>query len=220
MDYFLKLYFQSLTEEFSDLKESEDFIKILMASTEKMIENNGQKTNKKVFKETFFSMVEVDDKKGVMDRFDIFYDDKYPHLKKKLSLDSDSPELISLLKEKNKKLIIATNPLFPRKAITDRMKWADLDPLDFDYITCYEDMHYAKPNPNFYREIVERLDLDPIDCVMIGNDCQEDMVAKEVGMSGYLIEDYLIDREKKAPEPDWQGTMDQLIESVREEVVF
>ena len=218
MDYFLKIYFKSLTEEFSDLEEKEVFIKILMSATEKMIKNTGEKTNEEVFKDAFFSMLEVDNQERVMERFDEFYDNKYPELKNKLDLKTNSPELIKLFKKANKKLVLATNPLFPKKAIIERLKWTGIDPADFDYITCYEEMHHAKPNPEFYREISNKVGFNPENAVMVGNDLKEDVIAKETGMKAYLVTDF-ITNEDSSLKPDWEGSITDLIEIVRNELI-
>ena len=214
MDYFLEVYFKLITEEFSDIKDEDEFIKILMSSTKKMIKNDGRRSNEDVFKNAFFSMIDVENEDEIMKRFDKFYEEKYPSLKEKFELKSKSPDLIDLLKNRDLKLVIATNPLFPKKAIIERINWAGIDADIFDFISCYEEMHYSKPNPKFYKEIIDKLDLEAENCVMIGNDHKEDMIAKKVGMEGYLIEDYLIESEEEAPEPDWQGTMSELIEKI------
>jgi len=210
MDNFLKLYFEALTKEFSDLKNREEFIKILNQATEKMIRNDGQKVNAEVFKETFFEKVNVENESEIMSRFDRFYRQKYPKLKDKLTLKSQSPELIEILKKANKNLILATNPLFPREAIEERIRWAGIDPDVFDYITCYEEMHYAKPNPNFYDEIAEKMNFAPDNSIMIGNNAKEDMIAKKTGMKTYLVKDYLVSKDSKIT-PDWQGSLADLI---------
>ena len=218
MDYFLKLYFKTLTDEFSDLEEPDRFIDVLMKSTQHMIENDGERTNEEVFKDSFFSMLKVDDIDQTMERFDKFYEEKYPQIKNMLDLKTRSPELIKLLLDKDYQLVIATNPLFPYKAIEERIKWAGLDPEDFAYITCYEEMHYSKPSIGFYKEILDRLNLNPAECAMVGNDVQEDMIAGELGLSTYLIEDYKIDRNKGDFKIDWKGSMEQLISQCKKRV--
>jgi len=211
MDYFLKLYFQALTEEFADLKNKEEFIQILMQATEKMIKNDGKRVNKEVFKKEFFNKLNIEDENKIMKRFDDFYKNKYPKLKKKLDLKSRAPELIEILKKLDKNLILATNPLFPLEAIEERIRWAGIDPTDFEYITCYEEMHYAKPNPKFYSEISQKIEFNSEEAIMIGNNSKEDMIAKKVGMKTYLIKDFLVD-EGTPFEPDWEGNLDDLIE--------
>ena len=60
-------------------------------------------------------------------------------------------------------------------------------------MTHYENSHYCKPNPAYYSEILDRFHLDPKDCLMVGNDIDEDMIpAKELGMDHFLVTDCLI----------------------------
>lgn len=218
MDYFIKIYFQALTEEFSDLKNKEEFIKILMQATEKMIKNDGQRVNEEVFKEAFFNKLNIADENKIMKRFNDFYKNKYPKLKNKLNLKTKAPELIEILKKADKNLILATNPLFPLEAIEERIRWSGIDPADFDYITCYEEMHYAKPNPKFYSEISQKIGFNPKEAIMIGNNSKEDMIAKKVGMKTYLINDFLVD-EGTPFEPDWEGNLEDLIEISRRKLL-
>ena len=57
--------------------------------------------------------------------------------------------------------MVATNPIFPRKAILHRLSWAGLAPeqVPFALITDYERFHFAKPNPAFFAEILAQLGL-------------------------------------------------------------
>jgi HAD superfamily hydrolase (TIGR01549 family) len=218
MDHFLKLYFKALTEEFSDLEQADQLIDALMQATQHMVENDGERTNQEVFIDSFFSMIEVDDIEQTMQRFDDFYDQRYPLLKNKLSLDTQSRKLINLLGDSGYEMVIATNPLFPYKAIIERIKWAGLDPEQFSYITCYEEMHYSKPNVEFYREIVDELELNPTECIMIGNNVQEDMIAGKLGMTTYLVDDYIIDHNDDDINPNWRGSLAQLISHAKENI--
>ena len=44
----------------------------------------------------------------------------------------------------------------------------------------------------YYREILEKIGLEASECMMVGNDVKEDMVAKELGMKVFLLTDCLI----------------------------
>ena len=115
------------------------------------------------------------------------------------------------LKSKGYRLIVATNPLFPEIATMSRIQWSGLDSHLFDEITTYEDYHYAKPNIKYYQEILEKFNIDPKDCLMVGNDAQEDLVVRELGIPTYLITDHLIDRSNGNYQSDYQGTMEEFL---------
>ena len=70
-----------------------------------------------------------------------------------------------------------------------------LSPEDFDLVTDYENSSTYKPNPGYYREILNRLHLDAERCLMIGNDVQEDVeAASAAGLDTFLVTDCLISR--------------------------
>ena len=46
----------------------------------------------------------------------------------------------------------------------------------FKLITSYEMMHSAKPNPRYFKEIIEHIDRSPGECIMVGNDWNNDIV--------------------------------------------
>ena len=118
-------------------------------------------------------------------------------------------------KEKDFNMVIATNPLFPRNAITTRLKWIDLNPEDFKYITSYEEMHYCKPNVNYYKEILDKTNYQAGNCVMVGNDMRDDMVAKKMGLKTFLLNDFIVDRGVLSIQPDWQGTRQEIINYIK-----
>ena len=89
---------------------------------------------------------------------------------------------------------LATNPLFPDVATRSRIRWAGLTPEDFALYTTYENICWCKPNPEYYREILRRLDARGEDCLMVGNDAGEDTAAEAAGIRTFLLTDCLIGR--------------------------
>ena len=54
-------------------------------------------------------------------------------------------------------------------------------------------MHYCKPNPKYYTEILEMLGKKPEECLMVGNNTDEDCAAAQAaGMKTILVTDCLI----------------------------
>ena len=112
-----------------------------------------------------------------------------------LATGGSSSAAIRMLKEKGITVGLATNPIFPAIATESRIRWAGLDPEDFAFYTTYENIGLCKPNPDYYREAAARAGVSPEECLMVGNDIEEDMVACEkAGMRGFLLTDCLIDR--------------------------
>jgi FMN phosphatase YigB (HAD superfamily) len=90
-------------------------------------------------------------------------------------------------------VIVATNPLFPRPPIEQRLAWADLAVTEFDYtlVTSYEVMHATKAHPAYYREILTLIGRPPEACLMVGDHWEWDIArAAEVGISAYWITDH------------------------------
>ncbi len=61
------------------------------------------------------------------------------------------------LKECGDRVALATNPIFPRIATENRIRWAGLVPEDFEIYTTYEASTFCKPNPAYYLEVARTL---------------------------------------------------------------
>ena len=46
---------------------------------------------------------------------------------------------------------------------------------------------FSKPNLNYYRHLLKTLDKDAEDCLMVGNDVDEDMCAFKIGMDDFYL---------------------------------
>ena len=115
------------------------------------------------------------------------------------------------------RVALATNPIFPSIATCARIRWAGLTPEDFAFVTTYENSAYCKPNPDYYRDAAQRLGLSPEECLMVGNDAQEDMIAETTGMKVFLLTDCLINRDG-ADISIWpNGGFDELLRRIESE---
>jgi HAD superfamily hydrolase (TIGR01549 family) len=122
--------------------------------------------------------------------FDAFYSDEYAALKSNTSPAPMAGEVIDRVRGEGYKIIIATNPVYPAEAIRHRLAWADL-PSDlgyYDFVTTADNMHFAKPDPAYYAEILARAGLEPDEAVMIGDEPRYDVaVSKIIGMHAYNL---------------------------------
>ena len=173
--------------------EPEALVKGLWTGTGAMVQNNGKCTNEEVFWQVFNTMVGKDAR---MDEkiFETFYRTDFHKAKSACGFAPQAEETIRELKMRGFRVVLATNPLFPHFATENRIRWAGLTPEDFDYYTTYENSSFCKPNPAYYREILDRLGCQAKECAMVGNDVGEDMVAGELGMKTFLLTDCLINR--------------------------
>ncbi|HZK34469.1 MAG TPA: HAD family hydrolase [Bacillota bacterium] len=188
---FTRVYFSEMGKYFSDLIEPEKLIDYVWTGTKAMIASLDKRTNEKVFMESFKKSI-GDDISTYVGRFDSFYDKGFLLARKTVKRKPIVKDTIEILKDKGYSLVIATNPLFPEKAILHRIAWAGLDARDFDYISNYEQNSYCKPNIEFYEEVLQALGKGPEQCYMVGNHVQEDMVASRLGIKTYLVTDYMI----------------------------
>ncbi len=209
MDTFLPPYFKALTQKLGGLVDPQKFIAQLKASTEVMMRNNDpQRTNAQVFADDFFTRSGLA-REQVMPLFDDFYAREYRDLRAFVTPIELSRKIVQHAFERKYTVAIATAPLFPRAAIEQRLQWGNLGDFAYALITDYETMHASKPNPAYYREIATRLQVDPGECVMIGNEVPMDIIpARRVGMKTFWITSAGAMPTDVAT--DWRGTLTDL----------
>jgi len=193
-DVFVKAYFGGISKKVAPLGYEPDMlIKTIWAGTGAMIKNDGANTNEKTF---WMKFSDVYGEKSLKDIpvFDDFYKNEFQKVKEVCGYSEKAAEVVSLCKRKGFRIVLATNPIFPKIATISRIRWAGLDPEDFEYYTSYENSHYCKPNPNYYTEILKKLDIKPEEALMVGNDVGEDMIIKKLGASVFLLTDCLINK--------------------------
>ncbi len=205
-EFFLTHYMDALAGYFEGVMTYEAFRKALLGATLETINNlDPGARNFEAFAESFsrLSGLPWDDVWPIIDRY---YAERYPKLRVHVPENPAARAVVEKCVEKGWRLVLATQPLFPDTATRERMRWCNIDSLPWELVTTLDNMHFCKPHPAYYREIVDTLGLDPTKCVMVGNDMQEDMVAKKVGMKTFLVEDFLIDRGEDL-EPDCRGRL-------------
>ena len=171
--------------------EAHALLEAIELATHAMINNKGDKSNEDCFWEIFPQKL---GDRVIADKylFEEFYREEFQLAKSSCGYNSEASELVSWLKAKGQRLILATNPLFPNIATFHRIHWAGLNPDDFELYTTYENSHFCKPNLNYYLQIMEKIGEVPENCIMVGNDVQDDMAAQELGMRVFLLTDCLI----------------------------
>lgn len=214
-DQFIKNYISELASRMTHLMEPKDFVKALMTGTEAMVKNlDSTKTNEQVFEETFLPLTTLK-KEEIWPSLNDFYDSVFPtfsHLTKPTKM---AKQVVEEAIKQGYKVAVATNPLFPKTAIYHRLTWAELDAVPFELVTVYENIAFTKPHKEYYQEISNRLGVLPEECIMIGNDKQEDMVASSIGMKTFLVEGNVIDRGEPNFFIDDHGTLEELYDKLR-----
>lgn len=208
---FTMAYFDRLSKKLAPYGyEPKRLIDGVWQSTKAMVMNNGKQTNEQVFWKEFAGLF-GDKVYSDADKFDEFYETDFDKLKSHCSYNEQANQTIQTLKEKGFTLVLASNPILPMAAQKKRMLWAGVNPDDFALITSYENSHYCKPNPLYYKEIIEKIGVKPGDCLMVGNDTTEDAAAMPVGADFFLLTDCLLNNERKDISKYSRGSFMQLL---------
>lgn len=214
-DDFTERYFEQLANKLKDYFTQEELTAILWKSIKHMIMSTDEnQTNEEAFYEKFYQTVDPS-REVLQPLIDEYYETDFHKLESICKPNTYVIESIELLKSKNYNLVVATNPLFPKSAVIDRIRWAGLDEDDFSFVTSFESMHYCKPNINFYKEVLKVIGKNFSECLMVGNHVDEDMIAKEIGISTYLIEDYAMGDMKDKKNIDYSGSYKDFYEFVK-----
>ena len=218
-ELFAKTYFTSIAKYVAPRGyEFDSLIKGIWAGTKAMMKNTGEKRNDTVFWETFASLF-GNRVYNDMPTFDRFYAEHFDDIAPVCGHDARAARAVRLCRERGRKTVLATNPIFPKIATVKRMGWAGLMPEDFDLFTTYEDSYYCKPNPAYYTTILDELGLTPEECLMVGNDVGEDMIARELGMQVFLLTDCIINRKDADISVYPHGGFDALLAFLDEKLV-
>ncbi len=214
MDVFIKSYFAAISKKLAPYGyDPKELVSVIWQGTKAMIKNDGTQTNEQVFWNAFVSFYGEDRLKDTV-WFDKFYEENFDDLKSVCGFNPKATEIVKVLKEKNLRLVLATNPLFPSIATEKRIAFAGLKPEDFEFFTSYEDISFCKPNPKYYEEVLTRTGLKAEECLMVGNDVGDDMIAESLGFKVFLLTDCLVNNEdtdiSKYPHGDFDTLSDYI----------
>lgn len=208
---FVNGYFKMLAAKLAPYGyEPQQLINAILAGIEAMIKNDGSQLNEDAFWKRF---VEIYGDKVLTDKpvFEDFYKNEFKDARSFCGFNPKAAETVRSLKDKGYRVVLATNPLFPSIATESRIRWAGLEPSEFDLYTTYENTSYCKPNLDYYRDILKRIDCRPEECLMVGNDVGEDMVVEALGLQVFLLTDCLINTQKKDITAYPHGSFEQLL---------
>lgn len=188
--------------------------KAIWDGTGAMVKNDGLQGNDSVFWNVFASIFGEDARKDEP-LFEEYYHTDFQDVRHDCGFDPRAAEAVREIKAMGYRVALATNPLFPSIATQSRAKWAGLDPADFALITTYENSRHCKPNLDYYRDVVDALGVKPEECVMVGNDVSEDMVARQLGMKVFLLTDCMINKHNADISQFANGSFPELLTFIR-----
>ena len=211
---FVKYYMPLLAKRFVKYgMEPKALIGTIWKGVEAMVLNDGSMTNEDAFWKCFEEISGLSRAEVEQDTLD-FYANEFNEAIASTKPNPRADQVVKLLKEHGVKVYLATNPIFPRVGTMNRIRWAGIDAEDFEVITTYETYHYCKPNPKYFQEVMEEFGLDPKECLMVGNDVQEDLtirLCKDIFINRYTEnkKTFLLEEGDRV-----QRTMEELYEMV------
>lgn len=215
-DRFVRAYFGLLARTMAPLGYApEKLLDVIIKGIQAMVQNDGAATNEDVFWRVFCEAFGEQARED-MPRFETFYRNEFQQAKAACGFDPRAAQTIHAIKDKGFRVVLATNPLFPRVATHSRIRWAGLEPQNFELVTTYENSRFCKPDLRYYEEILGKLQVQPGECLMVGNDADEDMVAERLGMRVFLLTDCLINRQAQDVSRWPRGSFDALMAYVQE----
>ena len=210
MEEFTTGYFKLLVAKALPLGvDGKEFINNIWAGTKCMVKNDGSKSNEEAFWE-FFDKIYGDKSPAIREICEEFYGNEFDGGRAFTGYNDKVKTLVDDVKKAGYRVVLATNPVFPNVATVKRTSWAGLSVDDFEGYTTYENSSYCKPNPKYFEEVCERFNLKPEECLMVGNDAEEDLAAAKIGMSVYLITDCLINNKNADLSEIPRGNFDDL----------
>ena len=214
-DLFVKTYFKLLAVKLAPYGyDPKQLIDAIWGGTAAMVKNNGSCSNEDAFW-TFFTGIFGKQALEHLPVFEDFYANDFQGAQAVCSQIPQAAEAINLVKEKGFRVALATNPIFPAIATRSRIRWAGLTPEDFELYTTYENSRFCKPNPAYYQDILAQMDLRPEECLMVGNDVTEDMIARKLGMQVFLLTDCMINKNNEDISAYPHGGFPELLEYIR-----
>ena len=205
-DYFGRLYRRLAPLGYTP----EVFLSAMKAGIAAMVKNDGSRTGEEAYWDAYVAVSGTDLDKE-MPVLEVFYETEFDKVADVCGYTPKAADLVRDLKARGIRVILATNPLFPRIATEKRIRWAGLEPEDFEFFTTFEDIGFCKPNPAYYKEVLRRAGLDAADCLMVGNVVAEDMMAGgAAGLRGFLLTDCLINTSNADIEQYPHGSFEEL----------
>ena len=188
IEQFLPKYLGLITRQLGGRFPDCDLVSLIMKSTMFMMQNNGTRTNEEAFWADFLPRIDRP-REELEPLFIEFYERDFPSLGAGIEREPEAAALIAACRSRGLRVALATNPIFPRMAIDERLRWAGIDPGHFDLVTSYEWMRFSKPHPGYYRQVADELAIAPAECLMVGNDIGQDLVpAAAAGMRTCLLD--------------------------------
>jgi FMN phosphatase YigB (HAD superfamily) len=177
MDTFIPAYFKALSTALAEKVSPEVMIPALTGGTRAMMVNlDPALTLREVFDSHFFPKLGID-RLVLQPAIDRFYDEIFPTLGALTRPIPEAVRLVDWAMMQGHRVVIATNPFFPLKAVQHRLRWAGLPPEKYPFalVTSYETFHFTKETVAYYPEVLGQLGWPEDPVVMVGDDIDREV---------------------------------------------
>jgi FMN phosphatase YigB (HAD superfamily) len=192
MDAFAPEYFKALSAALASEVAPEVMLPALMDGTRAMMSNaDPALTLRQVFDERFFPRLGLE-RSRLQEKIDRFYDEGFPALKRVTRSRPQAVDFVEWAFAAGHRVVVATNPLFPLKAIHHRLRWAGVPPERFAFalVSSYETFHFSKETIAYFPELLAQLGWPEDPAIMIGNDPDMDLLpAQKAGFPVFWVHD-------------------------------
>lgn len=208
-EVFVPAYFQALSTKLVPHLDASLVARALVSGTNAMNQNEDfSRTLADVFEDVFYPMLGLG-KGALTTEIERFYDEIFPTLQPITARNPEAQAFIQWAKARAYRLVVATDPLLPRKATHHRVSWAGFDPQEFELISVFEDFHFSKSFTAYYAEVLGRIGWSEGPVIMVGNDVERDILpAKRLGLQTFLLDGK--SGSGSEPEAGLRGSMDDL----------
>ncbi len=214
---FLPGYLKLLGKHLMTFVAPDQMVQQLLTATQKMVENNtAERSLEQSFDEAFYPSIGKT-KEELRSALEQFYDEVFPELQTLTQPRVEAQKMIQQASAQGHTLVVATNPLFPMKAILHRINWSGMGDVHFSLITAYERFHFAKPNPAYFAEILAQAGWPDQPAVMIGNSLEDDLMpAAKLGIPGFWVTDQTDSLPAGLPVMSAKGSMEDAAKWIQE----
>jgi FMN phosphatase YigB (HAD superfamily) len=217
IDRFLPIYFERLGAYVGEAVRLPDFYPRFMRAVQAMIATRAKAvTNEGAFYEAFRDGLSEEVSQRYDDAFRTFYRDVFPRLREHTRPIPGARRFVAAARARGYRLTLATSPVFPLRAIVERLRWAGIEEDAFEYITSFENCHYTKPDERYYLEVIAAAACSPLDTLMIGNDRRDDGAATRAGIGFVWVNGSYRRTTDPIGEPIWRGSMRKLAHAMEE----
>lgn len=212
---FIKEYFGRMAKKLAPHGyDPNQLVKAIYAGMGAMVGNDGSCTNENAFWKAFTGVL-GDQVREDLPIFDEYYRNEFQEVRHSCGFLPEAAKTVRAIRDMGYRVALATTPMFPSIATESRIRWAGLEPEDFEIYTTYENYCYCKPNLKYYEEILDKMGVRPEECLMVGNDVGEDMIAENLGMKVFLLPADLINKEGKDISVYPQGDLTDLLNYIK-----